>query len=69
MRDFRGGFVYECVCGGRMLYVVCDKCQRVLGLPAGREYEGVRLGCGCGNGFRYRVCATCRQCVYQKGDG
>lgn len=38
IKDFMSGSTYECSCGKKMKYVICNGCNNVLGLPPGRDY-------------------------------
>lgn len=39
----------------------------MLGLPAGRDYQKVVINCkACENQFSYKICNSCRNCIYKK---
>lgn len=69
IKNFMSGFAYECSCQNKAIYIVCNGCNNILSLPANKNYEKVKLKCkGCSNDFRYKICGTCRSCIYKKGD-
>jgi hypothetical protein len=69
IKNFMSGFPYECSCKYCAMYLLCNKCNSVLVLPANKNFEKTKLKCrACGNLFRYKICGTCRACIYKPDD-
>lgn len=68
IKNFVNGYLYECTCKYKTTFIMCNACKSMLSLPGEKNFTKTRIKCkSCENNFRYRICGTCRTCIYKKG--